>query len=340
MYSARSMKTGALVDAATADYDSARVLLLVCPECKEPVHLQRRTVPEKVSYFAHPALRDTDTEDLCSLRVLGSWNDPVSEGSPWGSQGQLLRKFQLEVVSYFLNQLDSERGHLTKVLGGEKSHSTPFIHTTYLNDLTGLPSYSVYSKLREIADLPNEVGREIANAYFVIANFLSKRQARMVVTGLFHCSALVATSMLKIHCPPKSIYLGAEINGQDADFLLDKKKVQAYPERQHFEPGVTSVSYFRLLATTQYLLLRTLITWQRPGALFHKRFVHVVPPIHSYSQAVKTTRMQQGLSNSFMRPRQINPIANSALTVKAKHHPHLLTQDERAELERLGVSYR
>lgn len=113
MESALSLKNGDYIDAAKANYETSKKLLLVCPECGEPVHFKLREIPYRTPFFAHP--REEVSIKLmkaCSLRVDGSEYKSASLVVPGIAHGQLVNKFQRE----FCKDIYESMGSVSMVL--------------------------------------------------------------------------------------------------------------------------------------------------------------------------------------------------------------------------------
>ena len=92
-----SLKNGKLTNAENCDHSSSRSLLLVCPECGEPVFYKQRNIPYQTSFFAHH--KESESVKLlrpCTIRSNKVTFSPASTSVPGISQGQLVDKFQKE----------------------------------------------------------------------------------------------------------------------------------------------------------------------------------------------------------------------------------------------------
>lgn len=97
MYVAVSLKSGEHIEATKANYKVTRDLLLVCPECGDPVQFKFRQIPHDTPFFAHP--KEDESIKLikaCSLRLDGGQFQKASSVVPGISHGQLVNKFQRE----------------------------------------------------------------------------------------------------------------------------------------------------------------------------------------------------------------------------------------------------
>ena len=97
MYVAVSLKTGEYVEAISANYKATRNLLLVCPECGDPVQFKFRQIPRDTPFFAHPKENESvKSIKACSLRIDGGQFQKASSVVPGISHGQLVNRFQRE----------------------------------------------------------------------------------------------------------------------------------------------------------------------------------------------------------------------------------------------------
>lgn len=91
MDQALSLKTGEFISADKASYASSKNLLLVCPECGEPVYFKARETPYVTPFFAHyKELEIVKLAKSCSLRVMGSTFQKASYLFPNISQGVIV----------------------------------------------------------------------------------------------------------------------------------------------------------------------------------------------------------------------------------------------------------
>lgn len=109
-----SLKNGKLINAENCDHSSSRSLLLVCPECREPIHFKKRNIPYQTSFFAHH--KESESVKLlrpCTIRSNGNFFAPASEFLYGISHGQLVDKFQKE----FCKELFESFGGYSDLLG-------------------------------------------------------------------------------------------------------------------------------------------------------------------------------------------------------------------------------
>jgi len=113
MDTALSLKSGEHVEARTSNYATSRELLLVCPECGDPVHFKLREIPYTTPFFAHPKEQESiKLIKACSLRIQGGVFQRASDVVPGISHGQLVNRFQRE----FCKELYESLGTHSKTL--------------------------------------------------------------------------------------------------------------------------------------------------------------------------------------------------------------------------------
>lgn len=120
MESALSLKSGDYIDAVKANYETSKKMLLVCPECGEPVHFKLREIPYRTAFFAHPKEQvSIKLMKACSLRVDGSEFKTAFSVVPGIAHGQLVNKFQRE----FCKEMHDSIGSISISLVNFISHS-------------------------------------------------------------------------------------------------------------------------------------------------------------------------------------------------------------------------
>lgn len=120
MESALSLKNGDYIDAVKANYETSKKMLLVCPECGEPVHFKLREIPYRTPFFAHPKEQvSIKLMKACSLRVEGSEFKSAFSVVPGIAHGQLVNKFQRE----FCKEIHDSMGSISTSLVNFISHS-------------------------------------------------------------------------------------------------------------------------------------------------------------------------------------------------------------------------
>jgi len=108
-----SLKSGKYIAASSATYRSCQDLLLVCPECGEPVFLKNRQIPYRTAFFSHyKEIEYVKLRSNCTLRISGSEFKSASNLLPSIKHGQLVDKFQ----KYFCFQLYEMLGRCSEPL--------------------------------------------------------------------------------------------------------------------------------------------------------------------------------------------------------------------------------
>ena len=98
MEQALSLVNGKYLLASSAGYSSSKELLLVCPECGEPVYYKSRQIPHITPFFAHyQELASIKLVKGCSLRVFGARMQNASKLIPGISHGtnQFFKSFRI-----------------------------------------------------------------------------------------------------------------------------------------------------------------------------------------------------------------------------------------------------
>ncbi len=145
---ALSLKTGDFVKALRSNYSTSRNLLLVCPECGEPVHYKLRQSPHKTPFFSHP--KEGESLKLikqCSLRADGGEWKPATSVISGLSHGQLVNRFQREFCKSLLDSLGPHATTLTAFL-----HESRFLrldHSTYSSVLRQIEELTVFEELMD-----------------------------------------------------------------------------------------------------------------------------------------------------------------------------------------------
>lgn len=124
MEQALSLVNGKYLLASSAGYSSSKELLLVCPECGEPVYYKSRQIPHITPFFAHyQELASIKLVKGCSLRVFGARMQNASKLIPGISHGQLVDRFQKDFCL-----------ELHKILGKTSSQLISFLKASeFLN---------------------------------------------------------------------------------------------------------------------------------------------------------------------------------------------------------------
>lgn len=325
MQTALSMKTGGFVSAAQADYQSTQRLLPICPECKEPVHLRRRRIPNVISYFAHPELARPASADLCSLRVFGGWHEPYSSTGSWSTHGQLLKKFQLELVSYFVDQFRTGQNSLLQFLQNAIAQSSTLTEsqTEVLQATAKLTDASTRRSLQKLALLQEAEIREIHLAYRIVIEHLLGKHAQTAAIGLLLCSSLVAFTAVQPPSAHRELAVGATSGDKSADFALLPDRVKTFVNRSRATLNKSSRQHRLVPLFAQILTLRLLLSWRHPSSLYNERFVFVSSKAKASFPRPSTENPVFGMVDQYLS-RLTAPQASTAEELKARYHPHLL----------------
>lgn len=343
MDSALSLKTGKLVRASEANYASGRSLVLVCPKCKEPVHLCRRFRPRSISYFAHPDVGRAPVKELCPLRVVADWCEPYPTApTSWTSHGQLIKKFQAQLVSYFLDQFAKRQDLILRFLN-ESLRSQPTLSQSQeriVESLTSGDAQWPSAELRQIAALPDKHGRDVLQGFVDILAYLRTDYASAISHGLVLCATLAATCLGPIQRKADSVIPGVRARQSTADFALDPKKLASLMRSGMPPLRSTSRGFADAVQLARYLILRAVVLWRYPDALLRERYLLVASSAKSIAVPESSNPRRPVVAwpsrtvKSFDRPTEPvdvieKSIANSALTPErllaslAKRSSHL-----------------
>jgi ribosomal protein L37AE/L43A len=269
MDSALSLKTGEAVRATVADYTSQRRLLLVCPECGEPVHLVERRKPQITKYFAHPDLRIERGTAGCSLRVLGASFRPASSLIPGLSHGQFTDRFQakavFEVLNVYGNSASAVQLFARAFIAEESPDALGRNGRKSLSQLlkSGLPPW-----VDRIAELDAEQKQFIDEALSDVLRFLNSAYGGWVLSWLVAISRLTSAAISRAQLTPAGIVLGASIGTRAACLVIEKYRFNNITAN-----GVNLAEYLvgqRAKAVDQvlhFLIIHTIVRWRNPNRL-------------------------------------------------------------------------
>ena len=266
METALSLKTNSLIFAKDVNYEMSKRLIPVCPECKEPVHLRKKISTTGTSYFAHHVLKG-DTDDVCSLRVLGYWDQPHTNSGMWASRGQLIEKIQIELISFFSDQFGEGKEKITtsirRLIGQYREFE--WIYSDLLGHLA--EADHIYNKVRDETTLGNDAGREIVAHYNLAISCLNGTRLHIATQGLLWCSFIVAHSMSDIYKKDSDPPVGVICDGKEVDFCLDPKKYRSLIAGKVSYPSHRNHVYYRCVSISQRLMIRLLTSWRYPSSL-------------------------------------------------------------------------
>lgn len=266
MEQALSLKSNRIISAKEVCYETSKLLIPVCPECKEPVHLRRKISTTGTAYFAHHVQKG-DKHGVCSLRVYGYWGESHDSSVMWESRGQLIEKIHLELISFFSDQFGETKYATIKAIKDLIIEYREFdwIYTDLLDHLA--EANPIYSKVREETTLGNEEGREIVIHYNLALDCLRGSRLEMATQGLLWCSFIVAHSLSGIYKKDSNPPVGVICNGREFDFCIDPKKYRSVILGRVAYPSVRNEIYYRCVSIGQRLLIRLLASWRYPHSL-------------------------------------------------------------------------
>lgn len=266
MEKALSLKTNTMVFAKDINYEICKRLTPVCPECKEPVHLRRKITTTGTPYFAHHMLKG-EKDEVCSLRVLGYWNQAHTNSGMWATRGQLIEKIQIELIAFFSDQFGKDKERISSIINKfiHDYHEFEWIYTDLQEHLAD--AAHIYNKIREETTLGNDEGREIVSHYNLAISCLSGARLHMATQGLLWSSFIVAHSLSDIYNKDPDPPAGVICNGQESDFCLDSKKYKSILTGKASYPTRRNHIYYRCVSISQRLLIRLLTSWRHQESL-------------------------------------------------------------------------
>ena len=277
MDSAISLKTGDTILASEADYETTRKLILICPECKEPVHLTKRKSPNLVSFFSHPEHKGEPTKLECSLRVLSLWDQPYKNIGPWKSKGQLIAKIQSELISFFAAQFGEQKETIIIYLK-QKIHEKMVLgpmHKSLIDALCKTEPSEIFRIIREISTLNNDQGRVLTGHYKSVVECLQGRHLHAANLGLLWCAFVVANTLHDIHGTKNEPLFGAMCGAISSDFAIDPNLFKKALNLKKPSLKSSDITFYRSVAICRRLLIRLLINWTNPSSLKNTNFIFI-----------------------------------------------------------------
>lgn len=274
MESALSLRTNRLILARDIDYEKCKRLMPVCPECSEPVHLRRKFTTTNTSYFAHPVLKG-DSDDVCSLRVFGYWDQHHVTSGMWASRGQLIEKIELELISYFSDQFGSNKDAVIKCVKRliHEYQEFAWIYTDLIEYLSEAAQADIFKKIRDETTLGNDEGRELAAHYNLAISCLRSNRLLKASQGLLWCSFVTAHTLSDIYKTDADPDAGVKCGEELVDFSLSPSKFRKLIAGKIRFPRNKNYVYYRHVAISQRLLIRLLAGWRYPASIKRRQFL-------------------------------------------------------------------
>jgi hypothetical protein len=297
MEKALSLKTNCMVFAKDVNYEASKRLLPICPECKEPVHLRRKITTTGTSFFAHYVFKG-DENRVCSLRVLGYWDEVHANSGMWTTRGQLIEKIQVELIAFFSDQFGEDKKKITKSIKKlvDDYREFQWIYSDLLDHLADADH--IYNKIRDETRLGNDEGREIASHYNLTMACLNGARLHMATQGLLWCSFIMAHSLSDLYGKDADPPVGVTCNGQEFDFCLDPQKYRNLIAGRARYPSKRNHIYYRCVSISQRLLIRLLASWRYPNSL-RRNFL----AIHDKPHLIATSTKASSVRNLDVTPR-------------------------------------
>jgi hypothetical protein len=188
-----SLKSGEYISASSlaesSAYRASVKYLLVCPECREPVHFGIREIPYNTPFFSHyKQIQNIKAIHACSLRVFGATFKPASSLIPGLQHGQTVDRFQRD----FCKELYESFGEYSPALNAfiEKSENHYLTKKSYINlirsieklsDFSSISEYKLESEVQGMNDslsdiclfLESSYGEWVGNFICQVANFVA-----------------------------------------------------------------------------------------------------------------------------------------------------------------------
>lgn len=204
---------------------------------------------------------------MCSLRVLGYWDEIHANAGMWATRGQLIEKIQIELIAFFSDQFGKDKEKITKSIRKliDDYREFQWIYSDLLHHLADADH--IYKKIREETKLGNDEGREIASHYNLAIACLNGTRLHMATQGLLWCSFIVAHSLSDVYGKDADPPVGITCDGQEFDFCLDPQKYRALLTGRARYPSKRNHVYYRCVSISQRLLIRLLTSWRYPNSL-------------------------------------------------------------------------
>ena len=190
MYQALSLKNGQYVSAERARYDSSRSLLLVCPECGEPVYFKFRQEPNYTYFFAH--YKEKESLKLargCSLRVFGAAVKIASDLIPGLSHGQLVNRFQKEFCSELFQLFSKQSSALSEFIQLSGFHNLD--KKDYVDLINQIPTFNLFASIASEV-LKSSDTEELLEGLTEVCQFLKSPYGVWVGNYLYQVSYFLA----------------------------------------------------------------------------------------------------------------------------------------------------
>ena len=319
MYIALSLKNGEQIEASKASYAATRNLLLVCPECGEPVHFKNRQYPHNTDFFAHPKeLPLIKLIKACSLRVEGGVFQKASHIVPGISQGQLVDKFQKE----FCKELYESMGGYSKTL-------YEFIKSSGFERLTKKDYRNLISSIRIKAPGEEILMRELNATELTlfregiddICLFLESPYGVWVGNFVYQAAYFTAC-MLHPGTLNKSLGTGIFfVKGSKIIFVLDRLRIRRWAK---FAAGLLSANSKRNLAI--FKIAATLVSF----LVLKWRFKSYVPKLMAVADDVfeRAEEKAAALNNRNAHKRVPGDSSAGTIAMKSSDEPKRILESK------------
>lgn len=193
MDTALSLKKGIYISASLSSYSSTKSLLLVCPECSEPVFLKIRTIPKRIQFFSHyKEFEFNENIYQCALRTE-AWELEVTTNKIYQiKHGQLIEKFQKEFYKELLESIGSNSDLLTEFIRLSNFEKLDDISYKYFID----EILDKFPKNEILLSSPNNFDiLKFENSIDDICKFLLSQFGIFVGNFIYQCAYFIAVTI-------------------------------------------------------------------------------------------------------------------------------------------------
>jgi hypothetical protein len=226
MDQALSLKTGEFFSADKASYASSKNMLLVCPECGEPVYFKARETPYVTPFFAH--YKELETVKLaknCSLRIMGSTFQKASCLLPNISQGQLVDKFQKSFCVELYTMFGKHSESLIDFI--KESNFLPLDRRDYKEVINAIESYSAFQDIN-LKQLTRSDLTNLAEGLSDVSTFLRSQYGTWVGNFIYQTAYFLACILHPEALNPNLGKAFFKAGKYQAIFIVEPFRIKSY----------------------------------------------------------------------------------------------------------------
>lgn len=260
MKEALSLRTGGYVRASVCDYSTHKELLLVCPECAEPVHFKQRLIPRETPYLAH---YQEIHRSVCSMRVPGASLVRASAAVKNLKHGQCVDRFQKQFCSEIRTELGASWSDFEGCLWGTRDvvPDERLLTTLRRELLNTAPCRALFPRISR------SNWRVVVEAVADVHRFLATRYGRAPLIFLHKAACFLAFALdARARRAACSQLVLAE--GRSYIFAADEDRVAKAELRPIFAWQFDRLSRLRV-AITATLVVFLVARWQAPQSTPH-----------------------------------------------------------------------